>query len=115
MKFERNARLLTPKEYRFVFNKAFRTGTAHFTLLSKDNNLNHSRLGLAVPKKQIKNAVDRNRFKRICRESFRLNKHNLPNKDFVIIAKKTAQNIDNKELFNLLDKSWNRVITHFTG
>ncbi|CRZ52940.1 ribonuclease P protein component [Vibrio cholerae HC-33A2] len=66
-------------------------------------------MGLAVPKKQIKTAVGRNRFKRICRESFRLHQNQLANKDFVVIAKKSAQDLSNEELFNLLGKLWQRL------
>ena len=64
--------MLTPEHYKTVFQQAHRAGSPHLTILARSNELNCPRLGLAVPKKQIKTAVDRNRFKRIVRESFRL-------------------------------------------
>jgi len=76
--------LLTPEHYKNVFQQAHRAGSPHFTIIARNNNLSHPRLGLAVPKKQIKTAVGRNRFKRLSRESFRLQQHKLPNKDFVV-------------------------------
>ncbi|MCG3730254.1 ribonuclease P protein component [Vibrio sp. V26_P1S5P106] len=107
--FNRELRLLTPEHYKNVFQQAHRAGSPHFTIIARDNNLSHPRLGLAVPKKQIKTAVGRNRFKRLARESFRLTQHRLANKDFVVIAKKSAQDLSNEELFTLFDKLWHRL------
>jgi ribonuclease P protein component len=107
--FYRELRLLTPEHYKNVFQQAHRAGSPHFTIIARNNSLSHPRLGLAVPKKQIKTAVGRNRFKRLTRESFRTNQHKLPNKDFVVIAKKSAQDLNNDEMFKLLEKLWLRL------
>lgn len=107
--FDRELRLLTPEHYKTVFQQAHRAGSPHFTIIARNNNLDHPRLGLAVPKKQIKTAVGRNRFKRLTRESFRLHQHQLPNKDFVVIAKKSVQDLSNEEIFKLFDKLWHRL------
>lgn len=107
--FGRELRLLTPEHYQNVFKQAHRAGSPHFTIIARKNSLSNPRLGLAVPKKQIKTAVGRNKFKRLCRESFRNNQHKLPNKDFVVIAKKSAQDLSNEEMFKLLDKLWLRL------
>ncbi|KAE8176090.1 MULTISPECIES: ribonuclease P protein component [Photobacterium] len=107
--FSRELRLLTPEHYKTVFQQAHRAGSPHLTILARSNELDHPRLGLAVPKKQIKTAVDRNRFKRVVRESFRLKQHQLPACDFVVIAKKSANGLSNEELFTLLDKLWHRL------
>ncbi|CAM2953459.1 MULTISPECIES: ribonuclease P protein component [Vibrio] len=101
--------MLTPEHYKNVFQQAHRAGSPHFTIIARNNNLSHPRLGLAVPKKQIKTAVGRNRFKRLSRESFRLQQHKLPNKDFVVIAKNSAQYLSNEELFTLFEKLWQRL------
>jgi len=107
--FHRELRLLTPDHYKNVFQQAHSAGSPHFTIIARNNSLSHPRLGLAVPKKQIKTAVGRNRFKRLARESFRLKQHQLPNKDFVVIAKKSVQELSNEEIFRLFDKLWQRL------
>ncbi|UIP27958.1 MULTISPECIES: ribonuclease P protein component [Photobacterium] len=107
--FSRELRLLTPEDYKHVFQQAHSAGSPHFTILARNNDLNHPRLGLAVPKKQIKTAVGRNRFKRLVRERFRLKQHDLPAKDFVVIAKKSASEMSNADLCQLLDKLWHRL------
>ncbi|WP_413113686.1 ribonuclease P protein component [Thaumasiovibrio sp. DFM-14] len=107
--FLRELRLLTPEHYQHVFQQAHRAGSPHLTILARKNTLGHPRLGLAVPKKQIKTAVDRNRFKRVVRESFRLRQNQLPAKDFIVIAKKSANELSNEELNAVLDKLWHRL------
>jgi ribonuclease P protein component len=50
----------------------------------RENLTNQSRLGLIVPKRILKLAVDRNRAKRVFREWFRHNRTRLTGKDCVI-------------------------------
>jgi len=47
------------------------TNTKHLSFYKKANDLDISRIGLAIPKKNAKRAVDRNRIKRLIREIFR--------------------------------------------
>jgi ribonuclease P protein component len=47
------------------------TNTKHLSFYKKVNDLDISRIGLAIPKKNAKRAVDRNRIKRLIREIFR--------------------------------------------
>ncbi|WP_150138409.1 ribonuclease P protein component [Candidatus Enterovibrio escicola] len=109
--FSREFRLLTPKHFDSIFQQphTHRAGSQHLTILAGNNTVNNPRLGQTVPKKQIKLAVDRNRFKRLVRESFRLHQHSLPAKDFVVIARKSAKDLSNEELRALLHKLWQRL------
>lgn len=69
----------------------------------------HPRIGLTVSKKNAKRAVDRNRFKRLVRESARLRQDHLPSMDIVILAKRGVQDIDNETLSRQLHGMWKRL------
>lgn len=53
-------------------------------MLLKANALNAPRLGLIVPKRVLRRAVDRNRVKRMLREWFRCNQSRLGSRDILI-------------------------------
>ncbi|VEH66181.1 ribonuclease P [Rodentibacter pneumotropicus] len=75
---------MTPIQFKNVFEQPFRASTPELSILARENNLEHPRLGLTVAKKHLKRAHDRNRIKRLVRESFRLYQHQLPACDFVL-------------------------------
>ncbi|WP_386687774.1 ribonuclease P protein component [Lonepinella sp. MS14437] len=110
LNFSRELRLLTPEHFKYVFQEPLRSSAPEVTILARKNNLTHPRLGLTVAKKHLKRAHDRNRIKRLCRESFRLLQHSLPNYDFVIVAKAGIGKLDNPTLTQTLDKLWQRHI-----
>ena len=85
--FGRELRLLTPSHYSRIFNEPARAATPFFTLLAKPNDQEKPRLGLTVAKKRVKKACQRNRIKRLARESFRLNQHSIDNIDIVLMVK----------------------------
>lgn len=108
--FSRELRLLAPVQFKTVFEQPQRASTPQLTLLARQNNLEHARLGLTVAKKHLKRAHDRNRIKRLVRESFRLKQHQLPNCDFVFVAKGGIGKLTNAELLETLEKLWQRHI-----
>lgn len=68
-----------------------------------------TRLGITVTKK-VGNAVVRNRIKRLCREFFRFNKHNITGHwDINIIAKKQAAGLSAKDVFSSLKHIFDRI------
>ncbi|NVK25718.1 MAG: ribonuclease P protein component [Gammaproteobacteria bacterium] len=107
--FPRELRLLTPSQFSRIFDHPIKAVSDHFTLLAKFNNEQSPRLGLTIAKKKEKTAVGRNRIKRIIRESFRLNQHNLPNIDIVVLARDHIGKADNKQLQRQLNKLWKKI------
>ncbi|CAG9294975.1 Ribonuclease P protein component [Celerinatantimonas diazotrophica] len=105
--------MLTPMQFKRVFNQPIRIGTPQLTFLAVANQLSHPRLGLAISKKSDKRAVARNRIKRHIRESFRLNQQQLSGMDIVVISKFGVSDLSDPELNKLLDKSWRRLLRRF--
>ena len=81
--------------------------TDNFLLLCKDNCLEHPRLGVAIRKKDIKLAVNRNRIKRKIKGSFRSKVLELQNKDYVVLVKKKLLD-DGEELNKDLAILWEK-------
>lgn len=107
--FSRELRLLTPAHFENVFQKAVPAVSPQFTVLAKFNQLDHPRLGITVSKKRVRKAHDRNRVKRLVRESFRLQQHELPKADIVVVGKSGVDALSNKQLFELLTKLWKKL------
>lgn len=101
--FSRRYRLTTSTQFGRVFAHSSRSSDRYFTVLSRANNLSTARLGLAVSRRVAKHAVERNRLKRLARETFRC-EADLPPLDFVILANKAAPSADNPVLRESLER-----------
>ncbi len=108
--FGREKRLLTPQQFKAVFDSAKnKVPSKSVLLLARDNQLEHPRLGLVIGKKSVKLAVERNRIKRQIRESFRHNQNILDGVDIVIVARRGIADLSNTELRQQFDKMWKRL------
>jgi ribonuclease P protein component len=107
--FARRQRLLKPAEFKHVFARPERQSNHTMTLLARENKLNHARLGLAISKKQLSRAVDRNRIKRLLRESFRQHQDLLVGLDCVVLVRKPVSTLSNDAIFETLENHWNRL------
>lgn len=108
--FPKSYRLRKAAEYKAVFAAPKVSSDRYFTVLMRPNAFSHPRLGLAISKRKVRKATARNRLKRIVRESFRLNRHQLPAADFVVMAKPAAVEAESKELWESLARHWQRLI-----
>lgn len=75
----------------------------------RENTLLHARLGLAISKRSLKLAVQRNRIKRLTRESFRQAFSTLPAVDIVIMSQPELASMDNAAILQQLEVSWQRL------
>jgi ribonuclease P protein component len=98
-----------------VFAHALRTGKTGFIVLYRSNECGVARLGLAISKKCARRAVDRNRLKRIARESFRIHHHSIPGVDIVILGTHGALNMSNQQLFSVLERAWLTIGTQYAS
>lgn len=107
--FSREVRLLSPPHFENVFQKAIPSVSPQLTLLARHNSLGHARLGITVPKKRVKKACERNRVKRLVRESFRQNQRTLPNTDIVVVGKTGLDKMTNQQITQLLSRLWKKL------
>lgn len=109
--FPKAVRLLTASDYSNVFQDVhYRASSQHFLILSKDQKSELRRLGIIVAKKNVKLAVQRNRIKRLIRESFRAEREKLPALDLIVLVKKGCDQLENKDLYLELDYVWRKLI-----
>lgn len=105
--FKKTQRLLIKKDYDHVFEQAKKIVTSEFIILFRENNLSYARLGLALSKKMIAKAHDRNRIKRLIRESFR--QKELPAIDMIFLARRDVAKQANSNINNRLGKIWKKL------
>ena len=108
--FSREKRLLTPGHFKAVFDSpSGKVPGKSLLLLARENGLDHPRLGLVIGKKSVKLSVQRNRLKRLMRDSFRLHQELLAGWDIVIVARKGLGDVENPELHQHFGKLWKRL------
>jgi ribonuclease P protein component len=109
--FPKSRRLLLSSDFKAVFDQApFRASHQHFLILSRANSYQHSRLGLVIAKKNVRLAAQRNRLKRLIRESFRHRQQTLAGLDVIVLARKGMDELSNSEITEQLNQQWQRVL-----
>lgn len=105
--FKKTQRLLNKCDYDRVFEQAKKIVSPDFILLSRDNDLGYPRLGLALSKKMIAKAHDRNRIKRLLRECFRQSA--LPSVDMIFLARSGVAKQTNTGINTRLKTTWDKL------
>jgi len=108
--FPRAGRLLTASDYSGVFKKSQRYSDRYWTVLVRRDEALDARLGLAIAKKRAKRAVDRNRIKRVARESFRHHRHALAGHELVVMNRDAAVSAEKVLLRRSIDSLMLKII-----
>jgi ribonuclease P protein component len=103
--FPKRLRLTSNDEFKAIIGRRRRFGDNVLVLYAAPNGREYSRLGVSAGK-AAGNAVVRNRFKRVVREVFRLNREQMPaGFDYVVIGTAKELTFDKvKESFLKLSK-----------
>jgi ribonuclease P protein component len=107
-------RLLSSADFQAVWKTGKRTSVPLLTLVSCENKLAHPRLGISIPKKNIRSSVHRNRLKRLARETFRVRQSILGNRDIVVLAYKGAEALSPEEQYERFNRLWDLLIQRET-
>lgn len=102
--FTKKKRLLFSHEYDLVFSRGKKIVSRHFIFFCCKNDFTYARLGLAISKKRVAKSHERQRIKRLVRESFRHSM--LSGLDIVVLAKYGAENESNSSLLSQLGCVW---------
>lgn len=105
----RVARLRSAADFAALRTVSGRLGGRCFLLRFGNNDGETARLGLAISKRCSKRAVDRNRIKRLIRESFRRARPGLPPVDIVVTARDIAVAESGAALLAELDTLFRKV------
>lgn len=102
--FRKSHRLLSSREFRYVFQRAWKRSSGGLSVYVRRTDLGHPRLGIAVSRRCAPAAKDRNRIKRVIREGFRLRQHGLGSVDIVFLGRPGLAGKNKKELRAIVDK-----------
>jgi ribonuclease P protein component len=109
--FPKARRLLAARDYQAVFAGAVKSSDRYLTVLARPNGTLTPRLGLAISKRNVRLAVDRNRLKRLVRESFREHQQALGGRDFVVLARPLAAHAESRRITHALKRHWQELLS----
>lgn len=107
--FPREVRLTRGVEFQRVFQQGKRLHSNGLNARAAANTLGFPRLGMAIAKKALRRAHERNRIRRLIRESFRHHWGELPAVDLVVMCRADVLTMSNQEIFQQLEGLWLRL------
>jgi ribonuclease P protein component len=108
-KFPQNHRLKSKSQFQLVFQNGKKLSLGKLAIFFISNSFDYPRLGLSVAKRNVPNAADRNRIKRLVRESFRLQQELLSGNDIIVVAYAGITGLDNGEISACLITLWQKL------
>ena len=91
MSFNLTKASLSPDYSSTLKESDFNYRQAAVSIKGKYNHLAYPRIGYSIPKRGTKLAFRRNRLKRLVKEAFRLNAHQLPKMDLIVLVQSESQ------------------------
>jgi ribonuclease P protein component len=111
-RFTREKRLLNAADFQRVFdNTQIKASTRELLILAATNDLDRSRIGFIIAKKNIRTAVHRNRIKRLIREHFRVHCDEIIAADLIIMARKGFDKRSNSEINSAFCDLWGKLVS----
>ena len=87
-RFRPHERLRDSAAFRRAFDRRKSTSDERLIVHASENGLDCARIGIVVSRKRMRHATDRNHFKRIIRETFRLTRSEWPvGLDFIVLPR----------------------------
>lgn len=105
-RFTKEYRLRQSGDIRLCLKEKKRCASKAFVAICRPNQFKHARLGVVVPKKYFRRAVDRNHIKRLAREIFRRESNRLPGLDVLILVRSDAPKLDRSAWFSDMQSVW---------
>ncbi|MFL6603288.1 MAG: ribonuclease P protein component [Steroidobacteraceae bacterium] len=102
-------RLRRKSDFDAAYAGGRRFGDGFFGVTAHWNDKGWPRIGLAVAVRAAGGGVERNRLRRIVRESFRQHQHELPAVDLVVSARSRAKDATGPQLHASLVALWKKV------
>ena len=96
-RFPKANRLVNEEDFSRVYKNGLKVNEGVFAFYLLEKKQDGPRIGIVAPK-YLGNAAERNRVKRIIRESFRKNKDKFEGFDFIVRPKEAASSLTNAEL-----------------
>ena len=112
-KLVKQAKMIKTDDFSSVFNFRKRISTQYLAIHYQPNTQQRARLGLVVGKKTAKLAVSRNYMRRVLRELFRVQQHEICHVDLIIRVQKKFSKVDFiqiKQEFNTLIAKLNQRV-----
>lgn len=102
-------RLRRTAEFKQLYASGRRLGAEPFTAIVRPNQAGTARLGMSVAARILRRAVQRNRVRRLIRESFRQRCDQLPALDIVVGVRSGVQAMTRARLRESLERLWQKI------
>lgn len=112
--FSSEYRLVSKQDFQSVFAKSRKITRNPWVVLYRPNLLAHPRIGIMLAKHHVKRAVDRNRLRRVIRESFRHHKDVLKGLDIIILLRSEWSPLAKDTLRDDIDNLWQSLLANLS-